>query len=113
MMFYVAYVENQERMTPHFQKFIKLVNSKYGVNIPASLRSEFRKGSLPLMKYANILTFNTRAIVLYVSTLFGHPWIYPVFEITVLLALYYYMRGRHEALCRHLESNLSNYATTK
>ena len=50
LLFYVAYVENQERMSPNFQKFIKVVNAKYGTEIPESLRQEFRKGSLPLMK---------------------------------------------------------------
>jgi hypothetical protein len=113
LYFYGNYTRAQEKQSPAFQSFKAKLDEMYGRNLPADLVKDFRAGSLPLMKYANILTFNTRAIVLYVSILFGHPWIYPVFEITVLLALYYYMRGRHEALCRHLESNLSNYAITK
>ena len=54
------------------------------------------------MKYANILTFNTRAIVLYVSLLMGEPWVYFIFEMTVMTILFIYMRHRHEALSAYL-----------
>jgi Flp pilus assembly protein TadB len=51
------------------------------------------------MKYTNILTFNTRAIALYVSLLFGEPWAYFVFEIVVLTMISLYMHYRHEKMC--------------
>ena len=104
--FYVAYVENQERMTPKFQKFINTVYSKYGTEIPASLRNEFRKGSLPLMKYTNILTFNSRAITLFIALLINQLWIYIFFEMVVLMALFFYTKYRHEKLCRRLTQKI-------
>ena len=104
--FYVAYVENQERMTPKFQKFIKAVQTKYGTEIPASLRNEFRKGSLPLMKYTNILTFNSRAITLCVAMLINQLWIYIFFEMVVLMALFFYTKYRHETLCKRLTQKI-------
>ncbi len=106
LFFYVRYTEAQEKMTPAFQQFYARVRELYGENIPQTLRDEFRRGSLPLMKYTNILTFNTRAIVLYVSLLIGEPWLYFVFEATVLTALFLYMRYKHENLCRRLAENL-------
>jgi len=93
-------------MTPRFQRFFALVNARYAGNVPQTFRDEFRKGSLPLMKWANILTFNTRAIVLYVVVLTGVPWVYFLFEVTVMNVLFFYMRGRHEALCAHLTKQL-------
>ena len=72
--------------------------AKYGDNVPQELRDEFRAASKPLMKYTNILTFNTRAIALYVSLLIGEPWLYFVFEIIVMTSLFVYMRHCHEAL---------------
>lgn len=75
-------------MTPNFQRFYAFVQQKYGDSIPQELRDEFRRLSLPLMKYANILTFNTRAIALYVSLLAGEPWLYFVFEIIVMTTLF-------------------------
>lgn len=102
MFFYYRYTANQEAQTPQFQKFMTKLKDVYGDDIPQDIRNEFRKGSLPLMKYANILTFNTRAIALYISCLIDQPWLYLMFELTVLTALYLYMRSRHEAHCRHM-----------
>lgn len=99
---YGNYTRNQEQMTPNFQRFYTFVQQKYGDAIPQELRDEFRSLSLPLMKYANILTFNTRAIALYISLLIGEPWLYFVFEIVVMTALFLYMRHRHEAICAFL-----------
>ena len=70
--------------------------------MPEDFRQEFRSKSLPLMWMTNTLTHNTRAIVLFISCLVNEPWIYPLFEITVLAALYYYMKYRHEKMCTTL-----------
>ena len=104
--FYGNYTHSQERMTPKFQRFFALVQQRYGTQIPQTLRDEFRAGSLPLMKWANILTFNTRAIVLFVVVLTGVPWVYFVFELTVMNLLFFYMRSKHEALCARLTNQL-------
>ena len=105
---YIAYVENQERMTPKFQKFIRVVNEKYGTDIPEELRRDFRAGSLPLMKYANILTFNSRAITLFVVTLIGQMWFYLFFELVILMALFIYTKHRHEKLCSTLTQKIES-----
>ena len=102
LYFYGNYTRSQEKMTPNFQKFLALVKSKYGNNIPQDLRDNFRTYSKPLMKYTNILTFNTRAIALYISMLIGEPWLYFIFEIIVMSAIFLYMRKRHEDLCAKL-----------
>lgn len=102
LYFYGNYTRRQENTTPEFQKFYALVQNKYGDNIPQTLRDEFRSLSLPLMKYTNILTFNTRAIALYISLLVGEPWVYFIFEITVMTAIYLYMVHRHESMSEYL-----------
>ena len=89
-------------MSPKFQTFIKAVHKRYGTDIPRELREQFRKGSLPLMKYTNILTFNSRAIMLCFAMLIGELWIYLFFELVVLMALFLYMQYRHESLCGRL-----------
>lgn len=100
--FYVNYTHTQELATPQFQRLWRQWRQTYGDEIPVALREQFRRKSLPLMKWTNILTFNTRAAVLYVACLVDEPWIYPVFELTVLLAIYLYMRHQHEAFCKQL-----------
>ena len=105
---YIAYVGNQERMSPRFQRFIKIVHDKYGTEIPGSLRKEFRKGSLPLMKYTNILTFNSRAIMLCFTMIIGQLWIYLFFELVILMALFIYTQQKHEKLCKRLTEKIEN-----
>lgn len=107
LYFYRNYTKSQEGMTPAFQHFKKEIDQRYGRAIPENIKQEFRAGSLPLMKWANILTFNTRAIVLYISSLVNQPWIYPAFEITVMNGLFFYMRAKHESLCRRMEGEIT------
>ncbi len=107
---YGNYTRSQEQMSPAFQTFYRKLKAQFGEAVPQALRDDFRRGSLPLMKYTNILTFNTRAIALYISLLVGEPWLYFVFECTVLNAIWLYMRHKHEALCRTLTDNLESYA---
>ena len=108
LYFYGNYTRSQEQMTPCFQRFRVCWEEAFrGGALPLSLRQDFRAGSRPLMKYANILTFNTRAIVLYLSLLAGHPWLYPVFEVTVMNLLFFRMRSRHEKLCHRLAKSVS------
>ncbi len=103
LYFYGNYTHSQEQMTPAFQRLRAALLDKYGEEaVPQAFRDAFRQGSLPLMKYANILTFNTRAIVLYLAILANQPWLYPVFEITVMNVLFFYMRSRHESLCKKM-----------
>lgn len=105
---YVNYTKNQESQTPNFQRLMAKLKEKYGVteNIPQSFREEFRTLSLPMMKWANILTFNTRAIALYISCLADIPWMYLAFEIIVMTSLYFYMRSTHESFCKKLLKTL-------
>ncbi len=107
LYFYGNYTHSQEQMTPKFQQLRMRLQEKYGDSpVPAELAAKFREGSLPLMKYANILTFNTRAIALYISLLIGMPWLYLVFEIVVMNILFFYMRGKHESLCAKIAAEL-------
>ena len=101
---YVNYTRTQEAQTPEFQRLMQRLRERYGAteNIPQSFRDYFRRLSLPLMKWTNVLTFNTRAIALYAVCLADVPWLYFFFEIFVMGGLYHYMHRRHERMCRQL-----------
>jgi hypothetical protein len=58
------------------------------------------------MKYTNILTFNVRAICIYVTCLLNCPWVYMLIEILVLSVLYIYMHHEHEQLCERMTERL-------
>lgn len=102
LWFYKDYTRSQESLTPAFQRFFALLQQRYGAVAPQEIRDVFRQGSLPLMKYTNILSFNTRVIALFVSLLINEPWLYFVFELTVLNGLLVYMVWQHERLSNKL-----------
>lgn len=98
---YARYCKSQEARTPAFQKLKEaLLTYKEGKQAANDyIREDFLAGSRPLMSYTNLLTFNLRAIVCYLSCLLNQPWIYPLFEITVMQLMAIYMHRRHEQLC--------------
>lgn len=98
--FYRNYTTDQENRSPRLQQLFKLLKDKYGEVAPESFRKDFRQKSLPLMKYTNILSFNTRSIALFISILIGWPWLYFVFELTVLNILLVYMVTKHEKISK-------------
>lgn len=96
---YSNYCRSQERRTPRFQEFFKKLKEAGEGSRLAAVKSQFLEGSRPLMPMTNILTFNTRAISLYISILLNIPWAFFIFEMVVLHSLYIYMHHRHERLC--------------
>ena len=103
---YANYCKSQERRSPEFQQLMACIKAKYGdvSRMPKELRDKFLDGSRPLMKYTNILTFNVRAICIYVTCLANCPWLYMLFEISVLTIIYVYMHKRHESLCKAIRN---------
>ncbi|MCM1108112.1 MAG: CDP-alcohol phosphatidyltransferase family protein [Clostridium sp.] len=108
LYFYGNYTRSQERMTPRFQRFYRVIGQTY-TDIPQDVRRRFRTLSLPLMKYTNILTFDTRVGVLFLSLFIGQPWLFFVFEIVVLDALRHYTRHVHEAFCTRLTEEIQHH----
>ena len=101
LLFYTNYTVGQEKRTPNMQKLRKALREKYADEIPADFREAFRRKSKPLMKYTNILSFNTRTFALFAAILiFRMPWLYFVFELTVLNCILFYMVWRHEQICK-------------
>ena len=102
-IFYVLYTINQERQTPELQKMLERFKNKYGDNLPDDVRLSFRNESLKLMPILNILTFNGRTIVMFVSVLFNVVWVYLLWEIVVLALVKIIAQRKHEKLCKSFE----------
>lgn len=106
---YANYCRSQEKRTPKFQRFFQLYNEAQTAEasqqeMREQVRQSFLEGSRPLMKYTNVLTFNTRAICIYITALLNCPWAYFLFEIIVLSILYVHMHRKHETLCEKLSN---------
>ena len=99
---FCGYTRNQERMTPHLQQLLQAIEERGEESLPEAFYEEYRAYSLPLMPYTNILSFNTRFFALAISMFLGMPWMYLLFECTVLCALALYMHHRHERFCTKL-----------
>ena len=107
MIFYIPYTRDQERWTPKIQRFRYRIEYEFGrEEFPEDFSNEFREASKPMMKYTNILSFNTRIIALFVSLLSGVPWAYFVFELTILNILLIYMIRKYGAICERFDIRL-------
>lgn len=110
LMFYTNYTVGQESRTPQMQKLRRALREKYGDVIPVDVRERFRALSKPLMKYTNILSFNTRTFALFAAILiFRMPWLYFAFELVVLNILLLYMMWCHEKICKDFRLNIIKY----
>ena len=109
LFFYRGYTANQERMTPNMQRLCAALKQRYGEEgVPSQeFRDYFRQLSLPLMKYTNILTFNTRIIVCFIAVIINVPWLYFAFEVVVFNLLLIYMITRHEGICKKALTHLN------
>jgi hypothetical protein len=93
---YLNYTRSQESATPNLQAFRKkLIAMPKDETLYSSIIAESR----PLMKYCNILTFNCRAITLFVTLMLGMPWLYFMVELTLGDLLYLYLWRKHEKMC--------------
>jgi hypothetical protein len=109
---YQAYTLRQEQDCPHLQELLATIRRRYPVEAPDDFRQAFRRQSLPLMKYTNILSFNTRVMALFISLGLGMPWLYFVFEATVLNGLFVYMVMRHERFSAAFANELNTSQKT-
>lgn len=108
LFFYTNYTINQERLTPWMQRLRKAMAQKWNGVPSQEFRDAFRTKSLPMMKYTNMLSFNTRTFALFAALLIQMPWLYFVFELTVLNIMLIYMVCCHERFCRHFTKEIED-----
>ena len=99
LFFYIRYTRRQESMTPRCQEMLDLMQSTYEDDIPDAISQEFCRRSKTMMPSCQLLTFDLRIFVLYVSALTNIVWLYWLFEATVLQIIFTRLRRSHERLC--------------
>lgn len=109
MLVYLGYTAQQEAITPNMQALRSKLKQLYGEDVaPQQFRDDFRRASLPMMKYTNMLSFNTRTIAMFVSVIIKVPWLYFAFEIVALNIMLIYMIMCHERFCKRFTTDLNN-----
>lgn len=87
MRIYLNYTLEQEILSGNFQKLFFRSKHLFGDNIPHFIKEQYKKLNKPLIKYYNILTTNTRMIILFIVIIINIPALYFAFELIVLNAL--------------------------
>ena len=103
---YITYTKKQENVTPQFQRLMARLREKYGDDVPQEFRDEFRRYSLPVIKWNGLLTFNFREFWLFLFCLIDVPVGLFIWEIVGMGLLYWYVNHRHETFCRRLADKL-------
>lgn len=98
---YLNYTKEQEFFSPKLQKLLVVVKEKYQNGLPAKLITDFRAQNKPLMKYTNIVQFNTRVIFLFIWLFLDQSWIYFLFDIFILNPILIYMIVKQEQVSNH------------
>ena len=97
---YSNYTLLQERLSPKMEKLYRIWEKKYpNFELPHSIREKFRKISFPFCKWENFMTFNWRAIFLYITVLIGYPWIYLLVELSIFNIVLILTVIFHEKAC--------------
>ncbi|MGV3556825.1 CDP-alcohol phosphatidyltransferase family protein [Larkinella arboricola] len=103
---YLNYTKLQERLSPNLQKLLAVIRQRFPNGLPPKLVTDFRAQNKPLMKYTNIVQFNTRVLFLFLWLFIDQAWIYFLFDIFVLNPILIYMCVKQEAVSRHFYQQL-------
>ncbi|GAB3274167.1 hypothetical protein GCM10027347_46900 [Larkinella harenae] len=103
---YLNYTKLQERFSPNLQKLLAVIRQKFPNGLPPKLVVDFRAQNRPLMKYTNIVQFNTRVLFLFLWLFIDQAWIYFFFDIFILNPILIYMCVKQESVSRHFYQQL-------
>ncbi len=106
LLFYLGHIHEQEAIARQTMTLRAAVTTRYGTAIPRELRTEYQRVNQPMIKYYNLLTINTRVIVLFICLLLGVPYLYFVFELVVLNLLFLFVIVRQEQTSQTLLANV-------
>ena len=105
---YLIYTGVQEKMTPVLQILLVRLQTRYGDNIPETIRLNFRRESCRLMKQCiDYMTFNGRTVVLFLVVLSGYVWFYFIYEIVFLNIILFISIKMHEKMCSKFVKEIS------
>ena len=105
---YVDYTRKQEKVTPQFQRLLKVLREKFGgiEQVPSNIRDEFHDESLAIMKWNGLLTFNFRSSIFFLACLLDVPVMNFLFEIIAMSLLAWYINHRHESFSKRIADKL-------
>lgn len=106
LFFYYNYTKTQETLSPKLQQFTKTLNALYQGNPPKDLCEKIRQKNVKYMPLTNILQFNTRVGVLFITMFINQVWLYFVFDIVVMNIILLYLIVKEEKLFLSFDNKL-------
>ena len=107
MRLYLNYTIEQEFFAKDLRNLYKKSINKFGAEIPEWFSNEYRSLNKKNVKYYNILTTNTRMVVLFIAVLIKQPLIYFLFEIIILNLVLLYTVNKQEKNSYYLYTIIS------
>ncbi|MFA5403764.1 MAG: CDP-alcohol phosphatidyltransferase family protein [Ignavibacteria bacterium] len=107
--FYYSYTKQQESLSKSFQLFNLIVHCKYK-EIPGFIRTAYKMNFRPMIKYYNLLTINSRFIIIFISVLLNMPILYLLFEIIFLNIILIYVLIVHKTKFSFMSGKLIKIA---
>lgn len=99
---YINYKRQQNLLAKNVRSLYEFIEQKFNGLTPSWLSAEYRKLNKPMIKYQNILTTNTRMIVLFLTIFLGNVLHYFLFELIILNLLLVYFVIKEEKIHSYL-----------
>ncbi|MFA3782874.1 CDP-alcohol phosphatidyltransferase family protein [Melioribacteraceae bacterium 4301-Me] len=109
---YINYLRQQHLLSKSVRKLYKHTIEYFNGQMPSWFVNEYRKYNKPMIKYQNILTTNTRMIVLFIALFWGNILHYFLFELIILNILLVYFVIKEEKIHSYLLSFTQNKTGT-
>ncbi|MEJ5350860.1 MAG: CDP-alcohol phosphatidyltransferase family protein [Melioribacteraceae bacterium] len=101
---YINYRYQQNLLAKSVRSLYNFVEQSFNGIVPHWLSEEYRRLNKPMIKYQNILTTNTRMIVLFITIFWGNVLHYFLFELIILNLLLVYFIIKEENIHKYLLS---------
>jgi phosphatidylglycerophosphate synthase len=105
--FYFNYTREQEILAPQQAKLLATINVRAGA-IPAWFAEEYRQCNRQMTKWFNVLTVNTRMLILFVFLLLGRPTWYFFVDLTLLNLVLAFVLVRQNHMSREMRVELES-----
>ncbi len=108
MRVYVNYRRQQNMLSKSVRSLYNYVEENFDGVAPQWFKEKYRKLNKPMIKYQNLLTTNTRMIVLFIALFWGNILHYFLFELIILNILLVYFVIKEENIHRYLLNFIKN-----
>jgi phosphatidylglycerophosphate synthase len=110
LKFHVGYVAEQEMLCPCLVRLEEAARRAFADGVPSAFQDRYRQKNGTMISFFFLFRTNARMLLLFLLLFLAQPAWYFVVELTALNLLLVVLAVRQNAICRELESLLTNHA---